>query len=404
MMVHTLGKRMSVDMLFFLVVMVVLLNVIFGIIIDTFGDLRTKKIERLQDTTEKCFICGIDKPVFDRASDTPNGFKTHIRFDHNMWNYLFFIVYIWEQDKDDDDGLEQFVRRSLDANDLSWFPMNRAMRLTSTVSPEEELRAHLTNDVEASDRHLMQKINIFQSDVCDSLDKILFYLKSDDPDEHALVDLPVTGNKDQIHTDDDDDDFARSMLSTTRASSHQGSRSSRKQKKSSVLSRGDVSFLSDDIDSTVPDEEEDTQGPYKQITIQLESIVEGSTPLSPKDSEGADATMFCRIISNTGSDDVPIDSISDGVLQLRRMEVVVSQNSCSDDTGTCIIELRRSVGGSKGGSEVVAAVEVSYGELISMSSGSVGGATKEFRWPGSERRRAGSFLRFYINCAAAIDL
>merc|ERR1711967_102301 len=31
-----------------------------------------------------------------------------------MWNYLSFILFIWEQDKDDDDGLELYVRHLLE--------------------------------------------------------------------------------------------------------------------------------------------------------------------------------------------------------------------------------------------------------------------------------------------------
>jgi inositol 1,4,5-triphosphate receptor type 3 len=72
-----------------------------------------EKLERNRDTLEVCFICGINKQVFDRASDEPEGFKTHIKVDHNMWNYLYFIFMLWEQDKDDDDGLEQYVRRAI---------------------------------------------------------------------------------------------------------------------------------------------------------------------------------------------------------------------------------------------------------------------------------------------------
>ena len=34
------------------------------------------------------------------------GFRRHIREDHHMWDYLRFIIYVWEQDQDDDDGLE----------------------------------------------------------------------------------------------------------------------------------------------------------------------------------------------------------------------------------------------------------------------------------------------------------
>lgn len=177
---HTLGTRYPVDVLFFLVVLIVLLNVVFGIIIDTFGNLRNKKIQRLIDTTEKCFICGIDKQIFDRSSHQPNGFKTHITTDHNMWNYLYFIIYVWEQDKDDDDGLEQYVRRCLETNDISWFPMNKALRLTITNKAEDELRNQLGNDMKGLEDHLMDKISSFQTYLNESIDKISFNIKQSD--------------------------------------------------------------------------------------------------------------------------------------------------------------------------------------------------------------------------------
>lgn len=174
---HTLGARYPIDVLFFLVVLVVLLNVVFGIIIDTFGNLRNKKIQRLIDTTEKCFVCGIDKQIFDRASLQPNGFQIHITADHNMWNYFNFIVYVWEQDKDDDDGLEQYVRRCLESNDISWFPMNRALRLTITNKAEDELRLQLGNDMKGLEDNLLDKISSFQSYLTESIDKISLNLK-----------------------------------------------------------------------------------------------------------------------------------------------------------------------------------------------------------------------------------
>ena len=121
--------RFILDMLYFLVVLIVLLNIIFGIIIDTFSDLRVSKLDRLKATTEKCFICDLDKLGFDRASPQPNGFKRHIKNDHYMWNYFNFMIFLWEQDQDDDDGLELYVRKCLEENDLSWFPMNTAMCL-----------------------------------------------------------------------------------------------------------------------------------------------------------------------------------------------------------------------------------------------------------------------------------
>ena len=47
---HTWSTRLWIDFLYFLLVLIVLLNVIFGIIIDTFSDLRSQKMERLRKT------------------------------------------------------------------------------------------------------------------------------------------------------------------------------------------------------------------------------------------------------------------------------------------------------------------------------------------------------------------
>ena len=145
---HTLGTRSMLDYLYFLLVLVVLLNIVFGIIIDTFSELRGDKNERVAKTVGFCFICGWEKLKFDQVTNIHNeahvhycaqahthtkpsclntqadssgssGFKLHIDNDHNMWNYLYFIIFIWQQDKDDDDGLELFVRTQIANDDIS---------------------------------------------------------------------------------------------------------------------------------------------------------------------------------------------------------------------------------------------------------------------------------------------
>lgn len=91
-------------------------------------ELRKDLEERMADTTEKCFICGIDKNTFNRTLDR-DAFRVHTKVDQNLWSYVYFIIYIWQQDKDDDDGLETFVRVCIENSDLTWFPMRKAIRL-----------------------------------------------------------------------------------------------------------------------------------------------------------------------------------------------------------------------------------------------------------------------------------
>ena len=167
------GIRYIFDWMFYLVLNLIMLNVVFGIIIDTFGEMRADRDEKYKNTTETCFICSIDKQVFDRESDLPEGFKKHIKYDHNMWNYLFFIIHLWEQDKDDDDGLEWYIRKCVNESDLSWFPIKRAMCLHQHESEDDELRKILLDEITSIESTLNRDVEIFKEQLKYSLADIV---------------------------------------------------------------------------------------------------------------------------------------------------------------------------------------------------------------------------------------
>lgn len=49
--------RVIYDLLFYFVVIIIVLNLIFGVIIDTFADLRSEKQQKETDLKNTCFIC-----------------------------------------------------------------------------------------------------------------------------------------------------------------------------------------------------------------------------------------------------------------------------------------------------------------------------------------------------------
>ena len=79
-------------MSFFLLVITILLNVIFGIIIDTFAELREKSGQQSEDMKNVCFICGLNRQTLDR--DTEEGFDAHSMEDHEVWNYVYFLIHL----------------------------------------------------------------------------------------------------------------------------------------------------------------------------------------------------------------------------------------------------------------------------------------------------------------------
>ena len=118
--------RLIYDMLFFFVVIIIVLNLIFGVIIDTFADLRTEKNNKEEIIKNTCFICGLERKVmrqglvlkitlkhwYFQAFDNKNvTFEEHIRSEHNMWHYLYFIVLIKVKDPTEFTGPESYVHQ-----------------------------------------------------------------------------------------------------------------------------------------------------------------------------------------------------------------------------------------------------------------------------------------------------
>ena len=108
-------------MLFFIIVNIICLNVIFGIIIDTFADLRDKRNEHFKTLNDYCFICGIKRTHLDLYG---NGFLRHYTIDHNVYSYLSFIIYIRNMEFSDCNGIEQFVKKQIDINNTKFMPLN----------------------------------------------------------------------------------------------------------------------------------------------------------------------------------------------------------------------------------------------------------------------------------------
>jgi hypothetical protein len=134
------------ELSFYATVITVLLNVIFGIIIDTFAELRTARATKKDNMENTCFVCGLDRFTFDTKG---GGFDRHIWEDHNMWCYLFLIVRLRETDETELNGWESYVKAKVDAEEVSWMPRNTAIVLKEFKAREEEEQKQLASDVQA---------------------------------------------------------------------------------------------------------------------------------------------------------------------------------------------------------------------------------------------------------------
>nr|XP_020039579.1 inositol 1,4,5-trisphosphate receptor type 1 isoform X1 [Castor canadensis] len=129
------AARVIYDLLFFFMVIIIVLNLIFGVIIDTFADLRSEKQKKEEILKTTCFICGLERDKFDNKTVT---FEEHIKEEHNMWHYLCFIVLVKVKDSTEYTGPESYVAEMIKERNLDWFPRMRAMSLVSSDAEGEQ--------------------------------------------------------------------------------------------------------------------------------------------------------------------------------------------------------------------------------------------------------------------------
>jgi hypothetical protein len=53
----------------------------------------------------------------------------HIKKEHNLWQYVFFLIHLNEKDTTDYNGTESFIAEKLEQDDITWFPFNKAICL-----------------------------------------------------------------------------------------------------------------------------------------------------------------------------------------------------------------------------------------------------------------------------------
>ena len=117
--------RFFFDLLFFLVVLLLVFQMFLSVIIDYFNETREKS-ETFNDTMEtECIVCGISREEIEKT--TPNdkkAFDRHITYCHNVFNYIYYLMYlhsITDRDVIIDDGVWNL---HLDKN-LSYLPKNK---------------------------------------------------------------------------------------------------------------------------------------------------------------------------------------------------------------------------------------------------------------------------------------
>ena len=142
------------DLSFFIIIVTVLLNLIFGMIIDAFGDLRDEKSSNEEDKENVCFICGLQRSEYERTDN----FEKHIEKEHNMWVYLAYLVYIQDKSRlypTEMTDTEDYVADRYQNKDYIWVPIGRSLTLERhLVKGEKQKKSEIEKLKEGLDHKL----------------------------------------------------------------------------------------------------------------------------------------------------------------------------------------------------------------------------------------------------------
>ncbi|KAG2392802.1 hypothetical protein C9374_011527 [Naegleria lovaniensis] len=196
--------RIFIDLYFSLLIIILLVNVVFGIVLDSFSERREEKAELEQEKTGCCFICSHKKSRFDVRANEGISFEGHIKHEHNMWNYVFYLIYLENKDPSEYTGIEQYVAELANKQYITFFPTLRSMTLERAESDETvEQKENATLKDQAfkieSLQHALQHHKRFSS-----------YMSKDDEIVNSLMDSKnsrsasngVPGSHHRAHMDD----------------------------------------------------------------------------------------------------------------------------------------------------------------------------------------------------------
>jgi hypothetical protein len=114
--------RVMYSLSFFVWVGVVLFNVITGLIVDSFTELRGASEERAATLADECFVCGLEEQEYDEQIDVGASFVKHVAQEHHWWSYVLYLAYLRDKEQTELDGLESYVLGRLKVSDFDWVP------------------------------------------------------------------------------------------------------------------------------------------------------------------------------------------------------------------------------------------------------------------------------------------
>lgn len=170
------------DLSFYIIIILMLLNFIFGMIIDAFVELRNRKNRVDEDKKNVCFICGIQRSEYERFAN----FDRHIKEEHNHWHYIAYLLYLRHKSKVEPTEMtdtENYVLGKYLEKDSTWIPIGRSIILERQQDKQEKAEEEVEEEKSKKDKiddhkkYMSEELEVLKSQMKTNFDKIFSKLK-----------------------------------------------------------------------------------------------------------------------------------------------------------------------------------------------------------------------------------
>ena len=115
--------RFFIDIIFYIIVILFMLNNVNSIIVGAFTQMREESNQKEEDEKNRCFICNISRIEFQKNKID---IAYHRKYEHNTNNYIKFFVFLWNINDKDMDADQSFINNCMKEKNIKFFPMNCA--------------------------------------------------------------------------------------------------------------------------------------------------------------------------------------------------------------------------------------------------------------------------------------
>ena len=135
--------RFAFDLLFFWLIEAIMLKIVYGMILDSFGELRQEHYLIEKDMANNCFICNVEK---DECEKNNISFQEHCNEVHNVWDYAFYMITLRMADPSSLNSINARNRKKIMEKGVDWLPDANLDKLEDLHQKVENKFSHLNDN------------------------------------------------------------------------------------------------------------------------------------------------------------------------------------------------------------------------------------------------------------------